>query len=86
MYNPSDEDENGDNTFGQCNCCGEDCQSHGMCVSCVQRNCHPDFTEACRRTGESDPLNLISPDYSDDSPPSAAEIAGTITVGGVTRL
>lgn len=56
VHNPKEKDSNTETTWGRCNCCGEDCKSHGMCMSCVQANCHSDFTEPCGRTGVVDPL------------------------------
>jgi len=63
VYNPKDKDDSSERTWGRCNCCGEDCKSHGMCLSCVQSDCHSDFTEPCSRTGVVDPLDYHSPMY-----------------------
>lgn len=41
--------------FGSCLCCGEDAQTYAMCLRCVQHNCSPSFSDACSRTGATDP-------------------------------
>lgn len=84
VYNPSEKDSD-ENTWGQCKCCGEDCQSHGMCLACVQQNCDSDFDVACSRTGAVDPLDLIPPELDNPDPPAVEDIARK-PMGGLLNL
>jgi hypothetical protein len=62
VLNPKDTDGESKDAYGQCNCCGEDAQTHGMCRSCAMADCSPKFSVACNRTGAVDPLGLWVPD------------------------
>ena len=65
LYNPQDDDGE-QSTWGQCVCCGEDAQTYGVCLACVNTDCDPSFDVACSRTGEIDPLDLSCPDTAAD--------------------
>jgi hypothetical protein len=55
VYHPKETDSE-QSGFGTCLCCGEDAQTYGMCLRCVQHNCSASFSDACSRTGAEDPL------------------------------
>jgi len=57
IHNPT-ESESESTGFGTCLCCGEDAQTHGICLRCVHENCSAEFSEACSRTGVTDPCGL----------------------------
>jgi hypothetical protein len=61
MYNAGDVETS--EPFGECVCCGEPAQTHGVCIACVTANCPTNLSERCSRTARADPLDLAEPDY-----------------------
>jgi len=57
VHNPKPKDSSGESEYGNCHCCGEEANTYGMCLSCVNAGCKADFDVACWRNGETDPLN-----------------------------